>query len=416
MIGFVKRIARKWDPVLLALCVVATGLGLLWIFDAGYARSLRSDHGAIPREFLVQVAFAAVGIFLALLMSTLRPIVYKQLARPMWLVMLILLLVVAKFGHEMNGARRWIGYGFFSLQPAEFAKGAAVLYLGAILADRKLWPKKIPKRRDFIHWLETIGWAKVRRSLPAVWILLAAALIEMEPDLGTAAVLVTTAYVMLWVGGVSRKSLLVGTAFLAIIGYVVVVKEPYRLERFQNHIHRWEKGNIDDTGYQTVQSELAMASGGVGGVGLGSGRAKHLLPATTTDFVMATVAEETGLWGALVVLITLGAIVGRLLWLACRSTDRFSAMVQFGVAAWIGIQTCTNFMMANGFLPAIGIPMPFISSGGSSLVALWMAIGLSQSVRVSATKPSAVVHPEPDDPGDHRWRDGRTHLSGVGSR
>ena len=122
-----------------------------------------------------------------------------------------------------------------------------------------------------------------------------------------------------------------------------------------------------------------MADGGVAGVGIGRGRAKYFLPATTTDFILATIAEETGLWGSLGVLALLGAITGRLVWLARKARSEFGGLVLYGIAAWFGIQTCTNFMMANGFLPAIGIPLPFFSSGGSSLLSLWAAVGVAQA-------------------------------------
>ena len=152
-----------------------------------------------------------------------------------------------------------------------------------------------------------------------------------------------------------------------------------------------------------------MASGGLFGVGIGNGRAKHILPATTTDFIMATIGEEVGLVGSLFVLSIIGAIVWRLKWLASRATDRFASLVLFGTAAWIGIQACVNVMMANGFLPAIGIPLPFISSGGSSLVALWMALGLCQSVL--APQPEPVVEEEARETDRNRRRHGRARLS-----
>lgn len=178
------------------------------------------------------------------------------------------------------------------------------------------------------------------------------------------------------------------------------------MERITSHTARWSAKNVDDQSYQTVQSELAMATGGVLGVGVGAGRAKHVLPATTTDFIMATVAEEFGLVGALAVMAVLAGLVLRLLMLAQRTAAPFARLVLAGTACWLGIQSCVNIMMANGFLPAIGIPVPFLSSGGSSLVALWLVLGICNSVLAPSPAKEVGYAPRAD-----RWRDRRTRLS-----
>jgi cell division protein FtsW len=248
---------------------------------------------------------------------------------------------------------------------------------------------------------------KLKRFLPAVWVFLGVILIEREPDLGTAAVVAFTTFVMFILGGVTWRSLVVGGALVLCGTFIMVKAQPYRMERILNHTQRWDAKNIDDIGFQTVQSELAQASGGIVGVGVGAGRAKHVIPATTTDFIMATIGEEFGLLGSVVVIGLLGALVARLLWLADRAKTRFGMLVLGGVGVWIGIQTCTNVMMANGLLPAIGIPLPFISSGGSSLIALWMAMGLCQAaLRAVPVPKEAMVEADRD-----RWRHGRARLS-----
>ena len=233
-------------------------------------------------------------------------------------------------------------------------------------------------------------------------------MIELEPDLGTAAVVGATAFAMCIAGGVSRKTLLWGLAIGALGCTFLATQKAYRLERILTHGARWETRNLDDTSYQTVQSEMAMASGGVGGVGIGAGRAKHVLPAATTDFVTATVFEEFGLIGALALIGVMAALVLRMLTLAQRAPSAFGGLLLVGVASWIGIQTCVNVMMANGLLPAIGIPLPFISSGGSSLVALWMAVGVCQGALAPQVAKEAAV-----EVGRDRWRHRRARLSGA---
>jgi cell division protein FtsW len=310
-------------------------------------------------------------------------------------------------GYEMSGAKRWLGRPPILVQPAEFFKVAVIVYLAGVFADRKAWPTKLPRFKNLAAKMDALLIPKLKRCMVALWVLVGVFLIEMEPDLGTAAVVAVTAFVMFILGGVSRWTLWAGVA-LAIFGAWFMVKaQPYRMERIVNHAHRWDPKNVDDVGYQTVQSELAQATGGLIGVGVGAGRAKHVIPAPTTDFIGATIGEEFGLVGVALVLGLLGGLVGRLLWLAQLAHTRFGMLVLGGVAAWIGIQTCTNVMMANGFIPAIGIPMPFVSSGGSSLIALWVAMGLCQAVlRPVPVAKEAVVEADRD-----RWRHGRTRLS-----
>ncbi len=383
-----KTTLRTFDPWLFALAFAATCVGLLFIFDAGYARALQKDQSALPPELKAQAIFLAVSGVAAWLTSKVRVETWNKASRLAWVVNLILLVAVMVVGHRLNGAKRWLGVGAFSIQPAEFAKLAAVLYLAGYFAKRESQPKRLSKQKDFASTFDNVWTPQIKRCMPAIWVALSVVLIEVEPDMGTGAVIAATGFAMFFPAGVSKKSMLIAVLVASIAGLGAVYKEPYRLQRFKDHTARWQSANVDDTEFQTVQSELAISSGGVMGVGLGGGRAKHVLPATTTDFIMATVGEEAGLWGSLGILALLGGLVFRLLYLAQNAPSRFGQLVLYGVGAWLGIQTCVNIMMANAFLPAIGIPLPFISSGGSSLVALWMAMGVCQS----------VLSPEPAKP------------------
>lgn len=376
---------RISDPLLFGLCLVATLAGLFVVFDAGYARSLAKDGATVPREFVMQVLFLSLSVPLGFFLGGIRPEKWQRRAGLLWALTFVALISTELVGVSMNGAKRWLGAGPIALQPAEFAKLTAVLYLAACLTGRKSWDEVRRPSRDFWTWLDNVAVPKFKRCFPFVTILFAAGLIEHEPDLGTAALLLVGCFLMLLPGKVSLKTLAVGVALVAVGGMALVKKQPYRMERITNHVHRWDPGVADDAGYQTTQSEQGMADGGVMGVGIGRGRAKYFLPATTTDFIMATVAEEMGLWGSLGVLALLGAITARLLALAHGAPTEFGGLVLYGLAAWFGIQTCTNFMMANGFLPAIGIPLPFFSSGGSSLLALWAAVGVAQSACLAPT-------------------------------
>ncbi len=404
-----NRLLRVYDPTLFWLALTATVLGFLFVFDAGYARSIAANHGAIPREFMMQVACLIVALVASYFCANTRPDKWKRIAKAVWWISFGSLLLVwfPLIGHAMNGAHRWIKLGPVDIQPAEFVKLASILYLASIFADRKAWPAKI-KFKNRVEWADRVMMPKLARAMPAVAVFVGVLLIEKEPDMGTGAVVAFVAFCMLFLGGVSRKSLAVAVALAAVGIFVMVKQEPYRMERIVNHPHRWETGIMDDTAYQTVQSELAMASGGVGGTGVGTGRAKHVEPAATTDFILATVGEEFGFFGVLAVLVVMCGIVIRLLALAAKAPTKFGSLILSGTAGWIGIQAAVNVMMANGTLPAIGIPLPFISSGGSSLVALWVAMGLCQSVIAPQTVEEGDIAPS-----RHRWGHRRARLSGA---
>lgn len=400
---------RLADPALFWLALLLTGVGMLFIFDAGYARSLRDGRGMVPREFYMQIPYLLIGLALAFSLSRLNPQKLKRWSGVIFAIGMIALIAVEipLLSHEMSGARRWLGKPPFLVQPAEFFKIAAILYLAGAFADRKAWPSKLPKFSNWAARIDSLFWPKLKRAVPAILVFVGVYLIEREPDLGTAAVVAFTTFVMFVLGGVSWRSIAV-CLVLALGGtYAMIKAQPYRMDRISNHAQRWDARNIDDVGYQTVQSELAQSTGGLVGVGVGAGRAKHVIPATTTDFIMATIGEEFGLLGSVFVIGLLGALVARLLWLAERARTRFGMLVLGGVGAWIGVQTCTNVMMANGLVPAIGIPLPFISSGGSSLIALWAAMGLCQAALKAVPVPKeAIVEADRD-----RWRHGRAHLS-----
>ena len=392
-----KKTLKTFDPWLILFALAATGIGLLFIFSAGYPRALEKNPKALPTEFLLQLGFACASLFVAYVAGRVRIEKWRKWAKPIWILNLVLLLLVHFVGHRLNGAKRWVGVGPFSIQPAEFGKLAAIIYLGGYFAERKAWPNRFKPHKSFALKFDNIWIPKMARCMPAVWVAFSALLIFVEPDMGTSAVVLFTGFMMFIPGGVTKTSIAVAVGLAIFGGTLAVLKEPYRLQRFVDHPSRWTAKNIDDTEFQTVQSELAVSSGGVLGVGLGQGRAKHVLPATTTDFIGATIGEETGLWGSLLVLGVLGGLVFRFFTLAQRAPSRFGGLVLYGVASWLGIQTCVNMMMANAMIPAVGIPLPFISSGGSSLVALWLAIGVCQAVLapepVKEEKPKKQIMP-----------------------
>jgi len=417
---------RQIDPMLMGLTVMVTLLGIFMIYDAGFARAIVAGDGPIPREFISQIGAGVLALVAGAWLTRLPVSWWRKNATPIMLVSAaaVYAVMVPGVGYVQSGAKRWLNVPLIHPQPSEFAKVATLIFLAGIFATRSQWKDAPARLRD---WASRMDWTiqrKWKRVLPLVLIVAVALKVEQEPDLGTASVILMIMFGMFILGGVSKKSL-VWLSLMGLVGFGALAKlQPYRMDRILNHGARWEKGNVDDVGYQTTYSESAMAAGWVVGVGPGAGAAKHVLPARMTDFIMATVGEEFGVIGALCVLAMMGAITWRLFVLgqeqlskairepdATRKADhRFAYLFLTGMSVWIGVQTGVNFLMANGTAPPIGIPLPFFSAGGSSLIALWLAMAIAQ--RCAHTGQEEVV-PETRRIG---WRNRRTRLPGAGSR
>jgi cell division protein FtsW len=394
-----------WPLMLAALAVSLFGLFAVW--DSGYARA--AERGAIlPREVISQSMWVVLAVVAGFAAAKLRQGFWRRIAWPGLIasVVLIFLVEVPGLGVEINGSKRWIGIGPFTIQPSEFAKFGVILFLSAVLAFRKpLAP--LPKRR--ISFAERLDWEYVPMLFKAwpVWITLAIALlVELQSDLGTAAAIVAIMFGLLFAAGVKPTRILTLGLILGCLGYGMIQRQAYRQDRVSAFADRWDKDHRDDVGYQGTISESGLAEGGVFGRGLGEGKTKHILPVPTTDFIMATIGEEFGLLGSLSLLGLIGFIVFRLLAIASRA-PMHARLLMTGLAVWIAVQTCTNMMMANGALPTIGIPLPFVSAGGSSLLALWIALGAAQGAMLKSPQTEEVRHAA----RRNGWRNGRARVS-----
>jgi len=387
--------------------MAATLLGFFFIFDAGYPREIAAGRSFFPTDLRNQLIALPFALFAAYMGARLNPEFWHKWSKLIWLIAFLSLFLphVPGIGVTQNGATRWFKIpGLPPIQPAELVKFAAIIYLAGVFAGRKAWTPK--KSRDLFDYLDKNLGDKLRRLWPGIWVGIAAIIIEKEPDMGTAVIVGMIAMVLFIAGGASKKTLIIGTLLVLAGGVWFTTHETYRMDRINNHLSRWSDENMDATGYQTVQTELGMAEGGIFGVGPGNGRAKHVLPAATTDFVLATVGEEFGLLGSLSILGLMAAICFRLLTLARTAATQFGSLVLTGMAGWIGVQTALNVMMSNGLLPAVGIPLPFISYGGSSLLALWAAMGVCNAMIAQKPKEAAEVETR-----RNRWRNGRARLS-----
>jgi rod shape determining protein RodA len=345
-----------------------SGFGLLMIYSA------TSSTGSIGMER--QMIFVAAGLTVYAIVSNIDYREYRNLIPIISTVILISLFAVYLFA-PVNGAQRWIPLGFFKLQPAEFAKVAVILVLASLLS---------PKNRDEIgrrqlSWL-TVGQAILIVAVPA-------ALILLEPDLGTTLVFGFILLVMLFAGGATWRQMvaLVGSA---LIGVFAVLQRGW-LEAYQiDRIKVLFNPNIDQQGigYTLRQSKFAIGSGQLFGRGLfaeGTQTSFEYVPEQETDFIFTAVAEQLGFVGAILVLAAFAVIIWRLLVIAANARDRFGALIATGLAAMVVFHVFVNVGMTIGIMPVTGLPLPFLSAGGSFYLAMTFALGVANSVWLMRT-------------------------------
>jgi cell division protein FtsW len=304
------------------------------------------------------MAIGVVGLGLALRFD------YRKLRRLSPLILigtfgLLLVVLMPGVGVHAMGSSRWIGFGQFRLQPSELMKLALTLFAADFIARRL--DEDATDRRIIGPVLLVAGFACV--------------LILAQPDMGTAMVLGCITLALLFVSGVRLGPVMKVMAALAVLALIVAVASPYRRTRLLSFIDPSAHGS--SSGYQVLQSLIGLGSGHLFGMGLGGGQAQWgYLPNAHTDFIFSVIGEELGIVGALLVL----ALLGLFMWLGIRaatgSADRFGALLALGLVAWVAAETLINVGAVVGVLPVTGIPLPFISFGGSSLVITMAAAGV----------------------------------------
>jgi cell division protein FtsW len=355
-----KKLA--YDKVLFTTTVLLVGVGLVMVYSASAA--VARGSGLLENPFLVkQAAWTALGL---LAMGVTMHMDYRRLRSP-WAIysilgVLFLLLVGVLFSPELNGTRRWFLLGPLSLQPSELAKLALVPFV-AYQIERKADRVNHP---DFL--------------LPtAFFTVLAAGLILLEPDLGTAVLLVVTVFLMVFLAGLSWRYVVgIGAAVLPLL-YLLVISVSYRRQRLFAFLDP-ERDPLG-RGFQALQSLIAVGSGGVFGLGPGRSVQKlFFLPHPESDFIFAILAEEMGMIGALAVVALFGVLAWRGALAGWRAPDTFGRYLAWGLTGIVVIQALINVSVTVALLPTKGIPLPFISYGGSSLLVTLAACGLLLNV------------------------------------
>jgi cell division protein FtsW len=311
---------------------------------------------------LMWTVFGVIAFFVAYRLDYRR---WQQWSVPLVVAAVALCAVVLlpNVGIMVGGSRRWLGLGWMRFQPSELAKFALLLFAADLLTRRE-------------H--EMGDWRAVLRPVLMVFATLGA-LVYIEPDLDSTVVLALIAAAVLIAGGVRLRHLGTIAAVGLGAGAIMAIAEPYRRARVLTFLH--PTSDASNAGYQILQSLIAFGEGGVTGVGLGAGSAKyHFLPNAHTDFVFSIIGEELGLIGCIVVLALFVAFAVFGISIALRASDRFGMLLASGITVWVTAQAAINIGGVTGLLPVSGIPLPFVSFGGSSLVVTMLASGILANV------------------------------------
>jgi cell division protein FtsW len=388
-----RRGERKGElesRILILVTLALVAFGIVMVYSATSAAA--AVGGTNPNFYLErQVTYAALGIVLMLFMQHWDYRRLRLLAPTLVLVSLFLLTAVLVVAPEVNGARRWISIGPAVFQPSELAKLALAIWAASYLA-RKPAPRTLGEL------------AKPFGLLGALF----AGLIILEPDLGTSIAIVLTLFAMLLVAGTRPRVLGAAMGIAFALGVIAIYLEPYRRARFFAFLHPWD--DSQGSGFQSVQALIGMGSGGIFGVGLGQGVQKiFYLPEAPTDMMLANIGEELGLIGVFGVLgaYLLFAYAGFRIALGCR--DPFGKRLAAGLTVLICGQAAVNVSAVVGIAPLTGIPLPFLSYGGSSLVVLLASVGILLNIAQRGHAQAAAVR-------DRGRRDGRPRAAGARGR
>ena len=348
----------------IAVVVLLNVFGVVMVLSASSVVSM-TEFGSVWHVFLRQLIWTGLGVvafFVAMRVDVRR---WQRLAVPLTIAALALCLVVLipHVGIAVSGSRRWLGVSWLRFQPSELAKLAVLLFSADLLTRRadRVW--------DAWVILKPLGVVCGTLTL----------LVLIEPDLDSTVVIALILVSVLVAGGLRVRHLMALLTGGIVLTAIAAVAEPYRRARVMTLLHPAK--DASNTGYQIVQSMIALGSGGLTGVGLGAGSAKwHFLPNAHTDFVFSIIGEELGLLGCLTVLVLFVGFAAFGLTIALRAPDRFSMLLGVGIVVWVTSQAAINVAGVIGLLPVSGIPLPFVSFGGSSLVVTMVASGMLANI------------------------------------
>lgn len=352
----------KSDTVLIATAICLSLLGLVFIYSAS-SYSAELESGDAFHYVKTQGVALVLGVFAMVMLSNVNVKSIEKISPILYLISLALLgaVFIPVIGVESYGAKRWLNLGVFTIQPSEYAKFFMVAFIArfASKADMK-------KFKNLLVVL-LIGGA-------------VCVLIMLEPNMSITMCVVAVMFVMLYASGSKLWHLALLVLPVVAGAVVLILVEPYRLQRLMAFLDPWQSPL--DEGYQLIQSYYALGSGGLFGVGLLGSRQKYLfLPFAESDFILSIIGEETGLFGVFVIMLLFGIILIRGVKIAKCARDRFSCYLAVGITSITTVQALLNMAVVCGAIPPTGLPLPFVSAGGSSLVAYLGAVGVLNAIK-----------------------------------
>lgn len=357
--------------LLLVLVGVLDFIGLMMVLSSSSVGALQ-QLGSPWVYFRHQLLWVAIGTAVMIVALRIDYRRWRRLGVPLLCLGfgLLVAVLVPGVGLTSGGSSRWVGVGQFRIQPSELMKLAVVVF-GAELLSRRA--SKVGQ------WRETI------RPMVIVFVV-AAVLIMKQPDMGTTLILVCIVFGLLFAAGTPVKKMVALAASSAALAFLVGMAQPYRRARLLTFLNPW--AHRSGAGYQIVQSLVGLGTGGWLGVGLGASRAKWgFLPNAHTDFIFAIIGEELGLVGSLLVVMLFAFLAVLGIRVASRAPDRFGALMAAGITCWVVSQALINIGAVIGVLPVTGVPLPFVSFGGSSLVIVMGAMGILLNVARQGRQP-----------------------------
>lgn len=395
-----QQLARgPLDLPYLALVLLLTAIGLIMLLSASYASAYYNldasvNTGGNPYYyFMGQLKFAIAGVVIMYLVSKFDYQRWRLLSVPAIVgSIFLLLLIFTPLGRTSNGARRWLDIGF-SFQPSELAKVAVILFFAARLSKRKDQIKAPPKkwnrrtlRGRMGEWAENIGLLEL---VPYALILLVIMLLlAMQPHMSGMILVLSGAAAVLFASGIRLYWFVGGGSVVAAALIYVITQTSYMNARIESWLN--PLSDLKGDGYQLWQSQIAIGSGGLLGLGLGNSRQKYMfLPEEHNDFVFAIVCEELGLIGACLIIVLFALLIIRGYWLALHARDRFGSLLIVGINTQLAAQVIFNIGVVTGALPTTGISLPFFSYGGTALVVQLAEVGIILAVSRQIVAPKA---------------------------
>ena len=352
--------------LLIVMILMAIGIIMIYSTSAIYANDRMHDSLYFLKRHLI---YLVGGLFMMLVAMGIDIQTLRKLSKPIMLasIILLILVLIPHVGRETAGARRWFKIGLLNFQPSEFAKIAILIYLADLLARKE----KVAK--SFLH-----GY------LPPMLVLgFVLGLVLLEPDLGTAIAISIIGMLMLFVNGI-RPSYILASLLASIPAlYILLFRVPYRRKRMMIFLNPWSDKR--GAGFQIIQSFIALGSGGLLGVGLGQSRQKlFYLPASHTDFIFSIIGEELGFIGAASVVVLFILFVWEGMKITFRASGQFEKLLSMALVCLIALEAVINIGVTAGVLPTKGLPLPFISYGGTSLMFHLTAVGLLLNIAKSS--------------------------------